>query len=155
VRVIMLTTGSTSIGENLILLSRRHARILGAAAVVSRLVIASIGVLEETGRFEAREIAMGGFFAFFVAVGVLGTIMTVVQLVGWAREIAMGGRGTKAGVDRSLRARVSARFPDLRRDNVHDPLKIPRLAGRWVAAESPDPRGRAKDREPTGGCGHA
>jgi hypothetical protein len=85
VRVIMLTTGSTSIGENLILLSRRHARILGAAAVVSRLVIASIGVLEETGRFEAREIAMGGFFAFFVAVGVLGTITTVVQLVGWAR----------------------------------------------------------------------
>ena len=42
-------------------------------------------------RFEGWDIAIsgdmatGGFFVFFVAVAMLATIMSAVQLVGWAR----------------------------------------------------------------------
>ena len=81
-----LITGSASIGEDFILLTKRQARIAGAATIVLGLIIVSISVLVGTGRFEGREIAMGGFFVFFVAVSVLATIMSAVQLVGWARS---------------------------------------------------------------------
>jgi hypothetical protein len=81
----MLLTGKASINEGWITLSRRKARVFGAATVVLGLVLVSIGVLVGTEWFEAGEIAMGGFFVFFVAVAMLASIMSAVQLVGWAR----------------------------------------------------------------------
>ena len=86
VGLVMLITGSASINEGWIVLSGRKARILGAATIVLGLVVVSIDVLAGTGGFEAGERAIGGFFVFFVAVAVLATIMTGVQLVGWARS---------------------------------------------------------------------
>jgi hypothetical protein len=71
----MLVTGSASINDGCIVLSRREARIFGAATMVLGLVMVSIGILARTERFEGSEIAIGVFFVFFVA----------VQLVGWAR----------------------------------------------------------------------
>jgi hypothetical protein len=85
VGLVMLITGSASINEGWIELSGRKARILGAATIVLGSVMVAIDVLARTGRFEAGERALGGFFVFFVAVAVLATIMTAVQLVGWAR----------------------------------------------------------------------
>jgi hypothetical protein len=81
----MLVTGSASINDGCIVLSRRQARIFGAATMVLGLVMVSIGFLARTERFEGSEIAIGVFFVFFVAVAVLATIMSAVQLVGWAR----------------------------------------------------------------------
>src|SRR5215211_106 len=74
--VIVLVTGSASINEGWIVLSKRQARIAGAATMVLGLVIVSIGILLEMGRFEPGEIALGVFFLFFVAVALLATIMT-------------------------------------------------------------------------------
>ena len=82
----MLITGSGSINEGWIVLSERQARIFGAATIVLGSVMVSIDVLARTERFEAGETAIGGFFVFFVAVAVLTTIMSAVQLVGWARS---------------------------------------------------------------------
>ena len=82
--LLVLVTGSASINEGWIVLSKRQARIAGAAAMVFGLVVVSIRLLVRTGRFEG-EIAMGGFFVFFVVVSVLATIMSAVQLVRWAR----------------------------------------------------------------------
>ena len=86
----MLITGSASINEGWIVLSKRQARILGASTIVLGLVIVSISVLVGTGRFEGGDIAWGVFFVFFVAVSVLAPIMSAVRLVGWARA----GEGT-------------------------------------------------------------
>jgi hypothetical protein len=85
-----LITGSASIGEDFILLSKHHARILGAATMVLGLVMVSLGVLAETGPFEPREIALGTFLVFFATVTVLFVIMAAVKLIRWAR--AGGGR---------------------------------------------------------------
>ena len=82
----MLITGSASINEGWIVLSKRQARIAGAATMVFGLFVVSSNLLVETGWFETREIAMGVFFVFFVAVAVLATIMSAVQLVRWARD---------------------------------------------------------------------
>ena len=73
----MLITGSASINEGW---------IAGAATMVFGLFVLSSNLLVETGWFETREIAMGVFFVFFVAVAVLATIMSAVQLVRWARD---------------------------------------------------------------------
>ena len=81
----MLITGSASINEGWIVLSKRQARIAGAASMVLGLCVVSGNVLVETGWFEAREIVTGVFLVFFVMVAVLASIMTGVQLVGWVR----------------------------------------------------------------------
>ncbi len=86
VGLVMLITGSASINEGWIVLSERQARIFGAATIVLGSVMVSIGFLVGTRRFEVGERAIGGFFVFFVAVAVLATIMSAVQLVGWARS---------------------------------------------------------------------
>jgi hypothetical protein len=86
VGLVMLITGSASINDGWIVFSERHARIFGAATIVVGLVIVSICVLVGTGLVERREIALGGFFVFFVVVAVLATIMSAVQLVRWARD---------------------------------------------------------------------
>ena len=86
VGLVMLITGSASINDGWIVLSKRHARIFGAATIVLGLVIVSISVLVGTGHFEGRGIALSGFFVFFLVVAVLATIMSAVQLVGWARD---------------------------------------------------------------------
>ena len=82
----MLVTGSVSIPALGIVFSKRHARIVGAATTVSGLIIVSIGIVPRPEWFEPREVALGGFFVFFVAVSVLATVMSAVQLVGWARS---------------------------------------------------------------------
>ena len=87
----MLIARSASINEGWIVLSERQARIAGAATMVLGLGMVSIGILTRTGRFEGwdiairRDMAIGGFFVFFVAVSVLATIMSAVQLVGGRR----------------------------------------------------------------------
>jgi hypothetical protein len=97
VGLVMLITGSASINDGWIVLSERHARIFGAATIVLGVVIVSISVLVGTGRFEEwdiairREVAISGFFVFFVGVSLLATIMSAVQLVRWAKD------GEKAG----------------------------------------------------------
>jgi hypothetical protein len=82
----MLITGSASINEGWIVLSKRHARIAGAATMVLGLILVSIGIFPRPEWFEPREVALGGFFVFFVVVAVLATIMSAVQLVRWARD---------------------------------------------------------------------
>jgi hypothetical protein len=83
---LVLVTGSASINEGWIVLSKRQARIAGAVAMVFGLFVVSSNVLVETGRFKPREIALGTVFVFFVAVSVLATIMSAMRLVGWARS---------------------------------------------------------------------
>jgi hypothetical membrane protein len=83
----MLITGSGSINLGVIIfLSKRQARIAGAATMVLGLIIVSIGIFPRPEWFEPREVALGGFFVFFVVVAVLATIMSAVQLVRWARD---------------------------------------------------------------------
>jgi hypothetical protein len=98
VGLVMLITGSASINEGWIVLSERQARIFGAATIVLGSVMVSIGFLVGTRRFEAGERAIGGFFVFFVAVAVLATIMSAVQLVGWARSGAGAGEVQRRAV---------------------------------------------------------
>jgi len=88
--LVVLVTGSASINEGWIVLSKRQAQIAGAASMVFGLFVVSSNVLVETGRFEPGEIALGVFFVFFVGVAVLASVMSAVQLVRWARS--EGGR---------------------------------------------------------------
>ena len=80
-----MVTGSVSINSGFIVLSKRQARILWTAIMVLGLVIVSRDISLETRRFGEEEMALSGFFVFFVAMVMLTSIMTAVQLVRWTR----------------------------------------------------------------------